>query len=112
MSIEDLERRLSDAQREHTRLQMISTKLIGELAQLERRRVETVTTMRRKAEQEIADIQKKFDREIDDTRKEYERTSTLLKTNNVTLLNAERELDNLKQNEGKKHDTMSKRRII
>ncbi len=98
MSISDLERRLDDSQREQTRLQTLSGRILQDLARLERQKVDTVAAMRRKAEQEIAVMESKLQREVDDMRSDLTRTETRLRSNNVTVLNAQRELENARRN--------------
>lgn len=99
MSIQDLERRLEEEIRERTRLQMLNGRLLQDLARLERVKVDTIAAMRQKAEQEIATLETKMAREIDDTRKDLNRAETMLRSNNIMVLNAERELENARKNE-------------
>ncbi len=110
MSIPDIERRLEESQRERSRLQMINGRLLQDIARLDRIRIDTVAELRRKSEQEIAEINDKLQRQIDDSRKDLNRNESLLRSTNVMVLNAERELDNARRNE-KPNGHMSHRRL-
>jgi hypothetical protein len=88
------ERRLEEAQYEENRLQTIGSKLLKELSDAERRRIDTVTKIRTKAEQEIALFEKKSLQEIAELKKELQRNDNLTKSNHMTKLNLERELTN------------------
>lgn len=99
MALNDIQRRLDDALREKTRLEMISGRLLQELARLERNRIDTITALRQKTETEIQTLDVKLKREIDDLKKDHDRTNSLLRSNKIMVLNAERELDNAQKNE-------------
>ncbi len=110
MSTHDIERRLDESQRERSRLQMINGRLLQDIARLERMRIDTVSELRRKSEAEIDAIDKKMLREIEDARKDLTRTEHMLQSSNILVLNAERELENSRKNDGS-NSHMSRRRL-
>ena len=99
MSIPDIQRRLEEAQRERTRLEMSSGRVLQELSRLERTKIDTISEMRKEYEKEVAIIEGKMNKEIDEMRKDHDRTVMPLRSNNIMVLNAERELENARKNE-------------
>jgi uncharacterized membrane protein YjjP (DUF1212 family) len=92
------ERRLEEAIRERTRLQTLNMNLIRDISEMERERVSTASEIRQKAEREIHDYEQKVDRELDKLKKEQHRYDNLLRSNEMGILNLERELDSIRHN--------------
>lgn len=99
MAIPDIERRLQEALREKSRLEMMSGRMLQDLARLERNRIDAIEAIRKKCEADIEALEAKLSREINDTKKGHDRAEALLRSNTIMVMNAERELDNAKKNE-------------
>lgn len=92
------EQRLEEAIRERTRLQTLNMNLIREIADLERERVQVASEMRQKAEREIHNFEQKIDQEINKRKKDQHRYENLMRSNDMSILNLQRELDNARHN--------------
>ncbi|MCA9361057.1 hypothetical protein KC845_00715 [Candidatus Kaiserbacteria bacterium] len=88
------DKRLAEAERERTRLQNLNVKLIQEISLAQKNKINVVAEIRRKAENDIHEFERKADRDIEKLEHDQKRLENLLRSNNITIMNLEREMEN------------------